>query len=194
MGLGKYIKKAFLFHWNLLAFLGGMGFAVLSGHPDVFVPLVLAGEATYLGFLGTHPEFQRYVDAQEHKAAREQGSAIAEAVDRMIKALPPASSSGSRRSETAASRCGRSPSSCEPPRARGGPIRSLLHELQLSDLDRLLWIYLRMLYTQHMLERFFENTSEEQIESEIERLEDRMARSPETEPPTLAPPRHPPVA
>ena len=55
MGLGKYIKKAFLFHWNLLALLGGMGFAVLSGHPDVAVPLVLAAEAAYLGFVGTHP-------------------------------------------------------------------------------------------------------------------------------------------
>ena len=33
MGLGKYIKKAFLFHWNLLAFAGGMGFALISGPP-----------------------------------------------------------------------------------------------------------------------------------------------------------------
>ncbi len=70
MGLGKYIKKAFLFHWNLLAFAGGMGFAFLSGHPDVFAPVVLAAETAYLGFLGTHPRFQRHVDAQEHKATR----------------------------------------------------------------------------------------------------------------------------
>ena len=34
-----------------------------------------------------------------------------------------------------------------------------LDELQLADLDRLLWIYLRTLYTQHMLERFFQSTS-----------------------------------
>ena len=54
-------------------------------------------------------------------------------------------------------------------------IRSL-DELQLSDLDRLLWIYLRMLYTQHMLERFFENTSGDQIQAEIRRLEDRIRR------------------
>ena len=51
-----------------------------------------------------------------------------------------------------------------------------LDELQLSDLDRLLWIYLRMLYTQHMLERFFENTSGDQIQAEIRRLEDRIRR------------------
>ncbi len=75
MGLRKYIKKAFLFQWNLLVFLGGMGFALLSGHPDVAIPLVLAGETAYLGFLGTHPRFQKYVDAQEHKAARAQADA-----------------------------------------------------------------------------------------------------------------------
>ncbi len=90
MGLGKYIKRAFLNHWNLLAFLGSLGFAMISGHPDVFVPLVLAGETTYLGVLGTHPKFQRYVDVQEHKASREEGSAVvAEAFDRILKALPP---------------------------------------------------------------------------------------------------------
>src|SRR5208337_2344708 len=77
-------------HWNLLAFLGSMGFALISGHPDVLVPLVLAGETTYLGVLGTHPKFQRYVDVQEHKAVREQGSvAVAEAFDRILKSLPP---------------------------------------------------------------------------------------------------------
>jgi len=56
-----------------------------------------------------------------------------------------------------------------------GALRTL-DELQLSDLDRLLWIYLRTLYTQHMLERFFESTNVEQIQKEIRRLEDRIAR------------------
>jgi len=51
-----------------------------------------------------------------------------------------------------------------------------LEELQLSDLDRLLWMYLRMLYSQHMLERFFENTSADQIQAEVRRLEDRIKK------------------
>jgi DNA repair exonuclease SbcCD ATPase subunit len=58
----------------------------------------------------------------------------------------------------------------------GGSALRSLDELQLSDLDRLLWIYLRSLYTQHMLERFFQNTSVEQIQRENRRLEDRIAR------------------
>ncbi len=51
-----------------------------------------------------------------------------------------------------------------------------LDELQLSDLDRLLWIYLRTLYTQHMLERFFQNTSAQEIQAEIKRVEERIRR------------------
>ena len=155
MGLGKYIKKAFLFHWNLLAFAGGMGFAVISGHPDVFAPLVLAAEAAYLGFIGTHPRFQRHVDAQEHKAARAQSNA--EAVVRLMRALPPAQL---RRFQALKERCLSVRQIAEQLREPDGAaaMRSL-DELQLSDLDRLLWIYLRTLYTQHMLERFFQSTS-----------------------------------
>ena len=71
MSLGKYVKTAFMNRWNLLAFLGGLGFAVLSGMPDVIAPLVLAAEVGYLGLLSTRPRFQLAVDAQEAKAARE---------------------------------------------------------------------------------------------------------------------------
>jgi hypothetical protein len=172
VGLGKYIKKAFLYQWNMLVFLGSMGFAVLSGHPDVAVPLVLAAETAYLGFVGTHPRFQRFVDAQDHKIARAQ--ADAEAVERLKKSLPPAQL---RRFQALRDRCLSLRQIADQLREPTGTdsLRSL-DELQLSDLDRLLWIYLRMLYTQHMLERFFESTSGEQIQSEIRRLEDRIRR------------------
>jgi hypothetical protein len=172
VGLGKYIKKAFLFHWNLLAVAGGMGFAMLSGHPDVFAPLVLAGEAAYLGFIGTHPRFQKYVDAQDHKTAKAQSSAVA--FERLLRALPPGQL---RRFQALKDRCLSVRKIAEELREPEGAasLRSL-DELQLSDLDRLLWIYLRTLYTQHMLARFLESTSAEQIAKEIKRLEDRIAR------------------
>ena len=63
MGLGKYIKTAFLNRWNLLAFAGGMTAAAITGPGFLVVaPLVLAAEVAYLGLLGTHPRFQKYVD------------------------------------------------------------------------------------------------------------------------------------
>ncbi len=172
MGLGKYIKKAFLNQWNLLVFLGGIGFAMLSGHPDVAIPLVLAGETAYLGFIGTHPRFQRHVDIQDHKAARAQ--ADAEAVERLKSRLPTAQL---RRFQALRDRCIALRQIAEEMRGPGGAdsIRPL-EELQLSDLDRLLWMYLRMLYTQQMLEKFFDNTNGDQIQTEIGRLETRLRR------------------
>ena len=42
MHFSKYLKAAFLNHWNLLAFLGSAAFALISGRPDVLLPMVLA--------------------------------------------------------------------------------------------------------------------------------------------------------
>jgi hypothetical protein len=180
VGLGKYIKKAFLNQWHLLVFLGSMGFAALSGHPDVYMPLVMAGEVAYLGVLGTHPKFQRSVDIQEHMASKQQGSAaVGEAFDRIRKSLP---SRQLRRFENLRERCAALRQIAQQMRASeelsGGSGPQPLDDLQLSGLDRLLWIHLRLLYTQTMLERFFERTSEEQIRGEIQRLEAKIARMP----------------
>src|SRR5690606_38937883 len=85
----KSPKGALTNHWTLLTFVGGLAFAMLSGQPDVAIPLVLAGEAAYLGFLGTHPKFQRHVDAQEAKARRVDNSEKSEEqLRKVLKALP----------------------------------------------------------------------------------------------------------
>jgi hypothetical protein len=183
VGLGKYLKKAFLNQWNLLAFLGAAGFALLSGHPDVFLPLVLAGEAAYVGVIGTHPKFQRYVDVQESKASRLEGSALAnEAFQRMQKSLPRRQLD---RFVSLRERCLALRQIAQQMRATddlgGASDPHPLDDLQLSGLDRLLWIYLRLLYTQTMLERFFERTSEDEIRSEIKRVERKLAGLPPAE-------------
>src|SRR3954466_10986176 len=91
MGFGRYIKAAFANRWNLLALFGGVGLAAVSGIPDVVLPLVLAAEAAYLGLLGAHPKFQRYVDAQAaagERKAKNQNSQLA--LKQILKLLPPA--------------------------------------------------------------------------------------------------------
>ncbi|HXG12157.1 MAG TPA: hypothetical protein VNK04_20550 [Gemmataceae bacterium] len=178
MGFGKYLKKAFLYHWNLLAFAGGLGFALLSGIPDVMVPLVLAGEIAYLGLLGTHPKFQKYVDAQEAKEARQQGSAQAEqTVQRILDALPDRLV---QRFETLRERClelRQIAQELRDPHRVGTPLP--LEELQLAGLDRLLWIYLRLLFTQYSLERFLNQTAEQEILQDIKNLETRLKALPQ---------------
>ncbi len=189
MGLGKYLKKAFLNSWNLLAFVGGLGFALLSGHPDVFLPLVLAGEAAFVGVVGTHPRFQRHVDVEEAKMNRKEGSVLAaEAFQRLMGSLP---ARQLRRFKALRDRCASLRQIAQQMRASqdlpGSSEPEPLDDLQLSGLDRLLWIYLRLLYTQTMLEQFFASTSEDQIQAEIKRLEKRIAGLPAQDPSAASP-------
>jgi hypothetical protein len=173
VGLTKYLKAAFLHRWNLLAFLGGCGFAFLSGHPDVFVPLVLAGETAYLGFLGTHPKFQKYVDALEAKALRQDGSEAATAVARrMLFELP---KDLEQRFKAVRSRCAelrQLARQMRDPDQAGGP--QPLEDLQVSGLDRLLWMFLRLLFTEYSLNKFLERTSPRQIQLDFEMAEKRL--------------------
>lgn len=179
MGLTKYLKVAFLDRWNLLALLGGCGFALLSGHADVFIPLVLAGETAYLGFLGTHPRFQKYVDAQEAKASRQDGSAAATMTARRILhelPQPLVARFGAVRTRCAELR--KLAQQMREPEQIGGP--QPLEDMQLTGLDRLLWMYLRLLFTQYSLSQFLKKTSAQQIESDIRQFEERLKALPES--------------
>jgi chemotaxis protein histidine kinase CheA len=168
----KYFKRAFLYHWNLLGFLGGVGLALVTS-PTVVGPLVLAAEVAYLGFLGTHPKFQRFVEAQGAREARDQQAVSGEqALQRIMATLP---AKWVQRFEALRSRClelrGIAVGLKDPSRA-DSPLP--LEELQLAGLDRLLWTFLRLLFTQHMLERFFERTDETLIKRDIEKLDQRL--------------------
>src|SRR5437763_8413274 len=83
-GIGAYLKEAFLFRWNLLFFLGGTAAAALMPMTGVLLPLVAAGELTYLTGLLSVPRFRAAIDAKTHAAAR--GAATP-----MVQADPPAS-------------------------------------------------------------------------------------------------------
>lgn len=177
MGLFKYLHAAFTQRWNLLAFLGTLAFAAVGPRPDVTMPLVFAAEVAYVGLLGTHPKFRKYVDAQEAKTTREQGSASAQAVmERILGRLP---DELAQRFEDLRSRCrelrGLAAELRHPERV-GTP--QPLDELQLAGLDKLLWIYLRLLFTQHSLERFLHKTNDRQIRGDLEKLEERLAGIP----------------
>jgi hypothetical protein len=175
LGFGKYIQAAFANRWNLLAVFAGMGFSFLSGHADVVAPLVLAAEAAYLGMLGTHPRFQAYVDAQQASTQRQQKAQSSQIVlQQIIQALPDKAIS---RFERLRSRCLelrqiaadlQHTGSDEP----GAPLDSL----QLASLDRLLWIFLRLLFTEYSLSKFLARTNIERIESEIEVTESRLKK------------------
>jgi hypothetical protein len=174
VALRKYVRSAFMNHWNLLLLGAGTVFAFLTGRPDVILPFVVAGEIAYLGLLGTHPKFQRYVEAQEAKEKQETGQrSTAATFARITAGLPPAYLN---RYEALRKRCLDLRQIAMDLHQRGPETTgSTLEQMQLAGLDRLLWIYLRLLHTSWSLERFFERTGEGAIRADIERLTQRVA-------------------
>jgi hypothetical protein len=173
MGLKKYLNAAFVNRWNLLLLLGGAGFSILSGRPDIFAPLLAAGEIAYLALLGTHPKFQKSVDAQDAKASRQDGTSAAQATARRILSELPKKLV--QRYDELLARCTElreiSVRMREPAQIGEPPP---LDDMQLASLDRLLWMYLRLLYTQHALSQFLQKTSDIEIQSSINLLEERL--------------------
>ncbi len=177
MGFFKYVKAAFLNRWNLLAFLGGSAFAALSGRPDITLPLVLAAELAYLGFLGTHPKFQKAVAAREASVVRAAASqATEQTLQRILRTLPrPALD----RFQTLRNRCLELRQIATDLKQPVEPtVDRTFEESQLAGLDRLLWIFLRLLFTQFAMHRFLQKTDEQAIEKDIHRLQQKLAALP----------------
>jgi hypothetical protein len=171
----RYFSTAFRNRWNLLALFGASGFALLSGQPDVFLPLIMAGELLYIGALGAHPKFQKYVDAQAAKTQREQGSVETDAsLNRILRTLPDRQL---QRFSALRARCLELRQiALEIKRGNADSLATSVDQAQLQGLDRLLWIYLRLLYTQFSLERFLERTNGREIEDDIKHVEAQLQR------------------
>jgi hypothetical protein len=174
---GKYLKEAFLNHWNLLAFGGGTVFAFLTGQPDVFLPIVFAAEIGYVGLLGSHPKFQEYVDAQDAKAARVEDSQVSQqTLQQILHTLP---SDVLQRFQSLRSQCLELRQIAMDIRHPGAAAVDVpLDQIQLTGLDRLLWIHLRLLYTQVALSKFLKKTSTDQIQKNIQDLEQQIKQLP----------------
>lgn len=175
MGLTRYIKAAFTNRWNLLGLVGGVGISLLTT-PLVGLPLVAAAELGWLGLLGTHPKFQRYVDAQD--AARRRADMAGSSDQRMRKILKSLPRGAEQRFLGLKEQCEELRSITHHYREAhaGESADAELAEVRLDGLDRLLWLFLRLLYTEHSLNRFFETTTIERINKEIRQLEKRLER------------------
>lgn len=175
MKLWKYIKSAFSNHWNLLGLAGGAAFTAVSGQWEVGLPLMAAAEVAWLGFVGTHPTFRRHVDMQEHKKHQETEEAAAATRARMMLSSLPRGAQ--RRYETLMEQCDEMRTITKNYQAaQGAASDEFVVESRLDGLDRLLWLYLKLLHTEHSLNRFFETTTIDNIEREIRQIESRLER------------------
>lgn len=172
-GIKEYLKRAFLYKWNLLIFLGSVAAAALSPWPDAVLPLVAAGELAYLGGLVSLPKFRDAIDAQVYKEAREpnapRATAGGESLAGLVSSLAP---EARRRFEGLRARCLEMRTIA---RGVGGSQASSADDLSTPALDKLLWIFLRLLVSQQGMERFLRSTNEAEIRARLDELKTRAS-------------------
>jgi hypothetical protein len=171
--LATSLKRAFIWHWHLLGLGTIATFAVLTGPAAVaWVPLVAAAELSYLGFLGLNPRFQNVLRGRELVEA-DKGSKL-DPMEQMRKMQSFLVREDQERFDALQKRC-----------------RDLLNlrrhmdsqsvgsgdaKFRAESLDRLLWLFLKLLHQRSGLERFLSSSNRASMEWELSSVEDQLKK------------------
>jgi chemotaxis protein histidine kinase CheA len=170
---GRYLGAAFTYHWNLLFVGAGVAVGLISGRPDVVLPLVAAGEVFYLASMFTNDRFRSAVDAQDAKARRAADSADTRAAyDRIRSQLPPHLL---RRFDQLRAHCQKL---TELAGSLRGPGASGPDKGGVESLERLLWGHLRMIWNAAKLTEFLDHTDDDSLRQRAAQLERRLESLP----------------
>jgi len=171
-----YVKAAFLWHWNLLAVGASSALAVLSGHPDAVFPLVAAVEIAYLGLLTTNTRFQKAVDAR--RVSVPMGPSNSELMERIRVAVKP---EAWERFETLRDRCLGLNRLAQQLRGLQAGGESPVSDMQTESLERLLWIFLKLLYSQNAIQQFLRGTNRGDLVASISATEQDLKKAQDME-------------
>ncbi|MGD0093623.1 MAG: hypothetical protein ABSE73_27250 [Planctomycetota bacterium] len=156
-----YLKAVFRNRWNLLFLAGGVAASFVSGAPSFFLPLVAAAEVAFLTAVATNPRFQRALDSQTGAAEAERTAAT---MQRRFNQLFFALASEAQELFNQMRR------RCEVLRPSGpqDPTSSDAHldgfaQSQAAGVNKLLWVYLKLLHTKATLDHFLRTTDEDEI-------------------------------
>jgi hypothetical protein len=176
-GMGDYLREAFLFRWNLLLFVGGAAAAALTPFPDLLLPLVGAAEITYLAGLVSVPRFRAAIDAKVHSSQRAPDAAEGPQVPavslvNLLGGLPVAERG---RFERLHARCLEMRKIAAGVRGATGDHAGSAEDIRTPGLDRLLWLFLRLLVSRTALERFLQAMNENEITTRLEEQRKTLA-------------------
>ncbi len=183
-GLLRYLKEAFTFRWNMLIFGGAAAAAVVSGHADIALPLVAAAEVIYLAGLTTLPRFQGAIDAKvrsEERGQTGQRSAVSvqdvgEARDRILEVLKSLTEDRRSRFLRLRARCVEMSRIANAVRGDTRDASGASTELRTPALDRLLWVFLRLLLSEQAIARFLQAADETSIDKTVGELKVRRKK------------------
>lgn len=173
--MGDYLKAAFTWRWNLLGLFSGAAFALLSPAPGALLPLLAAAELLYLTGLVSFPRFRSAIDAKllgrspEWEQREEDPQTL---LTRMLSELGPGPAARFRDLRDRCLRLRRIARGV----AAGAPEAPEADQLRGGGLDKLLWVFLRLLYAQQGLWKFLEQTDRNALEAQLKDLEMRRSK------------------
>ena len=175
-GMVAYLKEAFFFRWNMLALIGATAAAFLSGHPDVAIPLVAAAELTYLAGLVTIPKFRAAIDAKAYAAQREVGDSKSSGPVSFVKMLGGLEGLSRQRFIRLRKRCLDMRGIAHGVSGRTNDGGGRADEIRVPALNRMLWVFLRLLRSKEALDRFLATTDADAIAARLKVLRAREAK------------------
>lgn len=166
----EYVKAAFTWRWNLLTFGAGVALSILSPATSVILPLVLAAEISYLALLTSMPRFRKSVDARGLGIAPPVNDAL---LMKQIKAaLKP---EAWMRFEYLRDRCIQLGGLAKQFRGPDSVQDLTVTDLQTGSLERLLWMFLKLLYSQDALTRFIKGTDRNDLGRQVAATEKSLS-------------------
>jgi hypothetical protein len=176
-GFMDYVRAAFLWRWNLLFFGAGIVFGLLSGQADVILPLVTAAEIAYLGLLTSQPKFRKAIDV---KRAFEPSPVDSDKLLSQIRKT--LKDSDWSRYDALRRRCLTLDRLALQLRGPNAKPNDTMNELQTGSLERLLWMFLKLLYSRDALRRFLGGANRDYFVNEIAECEKEVQRAIEKDP------------
>lgn len=173
-----YLREAFLFRWNLLFFAGGAAAAAMLPLSGVLLPLVAAGELAYLAGLVSMPRFRAAIDAKVHAAGRgaaDGGRRPAQPAPTLVDMLGRLPADTRQRFQRLHRRCVEMRSIAAGVRGAAQDQGGGAEEIRTPGLDRLLWLFLRLLLSKAALDRFLASMDEAELTTRLEELRRNLA-------------------
>ena len=176
-GLRQYVKHAFLYPWNLLFFVGGVVAAAMSPRPDAAMAIVGGLEIAYLTGLSSIGRFRTAIDAK--LAAKRRGDtettrvsvSSQQSLEKILEGLP---APALRRFLLLRQRCFEMRSITSGIRGQAESANDSAESIRTPALDRLLFLFLRLLVSQNGLDRFLRSTSEKDLEAKLTDVRTRL--------------------
>ncbi|MEN9974574.1 MAG: hypothetical protein RLZZ282_580 [Verrucomicrobiota bacterium] len=169
-GLAVALKRAFTWHWHLLGLGTGLAFAVVSGMSlPVWLPFLLAAEIGYLGFLGLNPRFQNVLKGQKKLPP----PLPVDPRQRFQQLMSFLSAEDAQRFDTLRRRCVELVDLRRSMAIKDGAPG--VENFRGESLDRMLWLFLKLLHQRSGLQKFLAATHREQIEADLKSADEQLA-------------------